>query len=73
MNLKLNNHEFEIFIYDEERPDRWYRCKKCKCEAHYDIDNNEFSSIYYDLKSSLPEEKLRNLTCEEIIIKKIIE
>lgn len=72
INLNVNKHKFEIFLYDDKFPSSWYRCVICKIEAYLNL-NNVFNSYYLNSFVFEPNPMLNKLTCEEIIIKNIIE
>lgn len=54
-------HDFEPIINNY----RFYRCAKCKCSVYYFPNSNEYYMIL-DLKDI-------SLTCDEVIIKNVIE
>lgn len=72
INLNVNKHKFELFLYDKLHPESWYKCLICKIEAYLNYEH-VFTSYYLHNEPFAQNKILNNLTCEEIIIKSIIE
>jgi hypothetical protein len=59
-------HEFINYIDDSKS--QYFSCIKCG------LEKSRWGFYYYqNRQSKLPDKSLKNLTCDEIIIKKIIE
>jgi hypothetical protein len=61
-NINYKNHKFECIAHI----DGLYECKKCKCRA-YRMTNGRYRLYLNYMPMS------KNLTCDEVIIKGIIE
>lgn len=75
INLNYNNHSFSLI--DKENSSSHYICKICNVKLWYNdfmhLQNYNFYFGNYLHKSKFEHKLLKKLTCEEFIIKSIIE
>jgi hypothetical protein len=78
LNVNYNNHNFSLITDEKYEELVYYKCSKCGLFVYEDKDDLDGSLIYevsYDLNTleiCLAVENKR-LTCDEIVIKNIIE
>lgn len=66
--LNINNHN----LIETPGYVHAFTCDKCKIELFFN-DDFEINFFYLNKKDLFPSNNLKHLTCEEIIIKKILE